>query len=279
MIEHAPADVPISPGNFQVVIGAASGTKYSITVRAHIVEASKTVVRRQYGEAMALQESLPAVKFALDDLWNSMRLAERKILVVQGLMDEAEAESKRCETEIENINEELAEDDEKMELVDEERHKLFNEVRQLEVEFAYFCRLYATRAQERRDIRTGLVKIQQVRRAKLEEKDKLEADLSRFKDFVPAALAVTESVESATNAALELNSTLQLTNAGSRWKKLAAVKSMLTSIMTPAEEVRKRHHAEGWETLVLEEQQWSVMDRTLNAEKYDWLAKLAGPRG
>ena len=47
-----------------------------------------------YGEAMALQESLPAVKFALDDLWNSMRLAERKILVVQGLMDEAEAESK-----------------------------------------------------------------------------------------------------------------------------------------------------------------------------------------
>ena len=96
---------------------------------------------------------------------------------------------------------------------------------------------------------------------------------------VPATLAVTESVESATNAALELNSTLQLTNAGSRWKKLAAVKSMLTSIMTPAEEVRKRHHAEGWETLVLEEQQWSVMDRTLNAEKYDWLAKLAGPRG
>ena len=31
----------------------------------------------------------------------------------------------------------------------------------------------------------------------------------------------------------------QLSNAGSRWKKLAAVKSMLTSIMTPAEEVRK----------------------------------------
>ena len=58
-----------------------------------------------------------------------MRLSERKILVVQGLMDEAEAESMRCETEIENINDELAEDDEKMELVDEERHNLFNEAR------------------------------------------------------------------------------------------------------------------------------------------------------
>jgi len=49
---------------------------------------------------------------ATDDLWTSMRLGERKVLVVQGLMDEAEVESSRCEGETERCNQELQIDDE-----------------------------------------------------------------------------------------------------------------------------------------------------------------------
>ena len=87
---------------------------------------------------------------------------------------------------------------------------LSSQVRQLEVEFAYFCRLYATRAQERRDIKQGLVKIQTVRREKLAEKENLETQLTGFKEFVPAAIATCENIQEATNCALQLNSTLQV---------------------------------------------------------------------
>jgi hypothetical protein len=43
-------------------------------------------------------------------------------------------------------------------------------------------------------------------------------------------------------------------------------------MMTPAEEVRRRHRQEGWNALTLPEQQWAVLDRIREPLKYGWLA-------
>ena len=51
---------------------------------------------------------------------SGLGLGERKVLVVQGLMDEAEVESSRCEGETERCNQELQIDDERMEMTDEQ---------------------------------------------------------------------------------------------------------------------------------------------------------------
>ena len=42
-------------------------------------------------------------------------------------------------------------------------------------------------------------------------------------------------------------------------------------MMTPAEEVRRRHRQEGWNALTLPEQQWAVLDRIREPLKYGWL--------
>jgi len=57
-----------------------------------------------------------------------MRLSERKLLVLQQMMDEAETESARCEREISECNEELAKDEVDMALSDADRLDLYNEV-------------------------------------------------------------------------------------------------------------------------------------------------------
>ena len=74
----------------------------------------------QHKRGVEIQERLKVCRVATDDLWTSMRLGERKVLVVQGLMDEAEVESSRCEGETERCNQELQIDDERMEMTDEQ---------------------------------------------------------------------------------------------------------------------------------------------------------------
>ena len=103
------------------MLGAASATKYSITVEAHAVRTANAELKAQHDRGVEIQERLKVCRVAVDDLWTSMRLGERKVLVVQGLMDEAEVESSRCEGETERCNQELQIDDERMEMTDEQR--------------------------------------------------------------------------------------------------------------------------------------------------------------
>ena len=77
-------------------------------------------LKAQHDRGVEIQERLKVCRVAVDDLWTSMRLGERKVLVVQGLMDEAEVESSRCEGETERCNQELQIDDERMEMTDEQ---------------------------------------------------------------------------------------------------------------------------------------------------------------
>ena len=111
-----------------------------------------------------MAEELAKLGEELEDLWTSMRLFERKLLVVQDMMLEAEAESQRCERDIEMCNEELIADDEMGDLRDDERVDIFNEIRALEVEFAHWCRLYAIRAQEKHDTKRNLQRLSVARR-------------------------------------------------------------------------------------------------------------------
>ena len=276
VVIHDPEHKPLRAGPYQVVLGAASATKYSITVEAHAVRTAPAELKALHEKGAEHLERLKVCRVATDDLWTSMRLGERKVLVVQGLMDEAEVESSRCERETERCNQELAIDDERMELTDEQRRELYSQVRTLEVEFAHWCRLFASRSQERVDLLGGLRKLREERRKRLEEIETLSTDLTWLQKHVPSATGLISGIEAATKSALALNTTFeniksdQATKA--KWKKLAAVKSLVTSMMTPAEEVRRRHRTEGWNALTLPEQQWVVLDRIREPLKYGWLS-------
>ena len=68
-------------------------------------------VARAMSRARALQLALPGMEARLDESWTTMRLAERKLAVVEAMLNEAEAEAARCEREIGDCEEELAGDD------------------------------------------------------------------------------------------------------------------------------------------------------------------------
>ena len=137
VIHHKPRQIPIEPGYFQVVVGAAAAVKYSVQVCGQMGENAGDVLNLKYDESMAKQTRLTQCSTELEELWTSMRLAERKILVCQGLIDEAESESARCESDIEICNKELADDDENLEMTDEERNDILREIKVLEVEFSH----------------------------------------------------------------------------------------------------------------------------------------------
>ena len=129
VITHRPQKTPLWHSGFQLVVGAASASCYSVTVTARVAEAANVVVGRHMARAKQVQAALPDFDRKLEDAWTSMRLSERKLMVLQEMMDEAEAESARTEREISECNEELQADETNMQLSDKDRLDLFNEVR------------------------------------------------------------------------------------------------------------------------------------------------------
>ena len=273
VIHHKPQKVPLEGGTFQVVVGAAAASKYSIQVSGAVGEDAESVLNREFEDSMKKQSRLTQCSNELEELWTSMRLSERKIAVCQALTEEAESESSRCESDIEMCNAELAEDDEIMEMTEEERNDVFREIKVLEVEFAHWCKLFATRTQEKKDIKEGLESMAEMRRTRLKEKENLKVTMEKIRKIIPSATASILGPGRATQVALHLNAPLNLSsgNAGSRWQAISAVKNMITSTLTPAEEVRKLYQREGLKALTLEERQWSMLDRCANPNKWEWL--------
>ena len=274
VLVHRPEKIPLAPGAFQLVVGAASATKYSVQVEATSVFTARATLARERERAVEAQEHLSKAKAAIADLWTSMRLAERKALVVQALMDEAEVESSRCERETERCNTELSMDDERMELTDDQRRSLYAEVRALEVEFAHWCRLFASRSLERKDLLSGILKLRSERSAQTSTLELKVKELKWLRRHLPAATGLVDGMPAATAVALEINASfehIKTISAASRWDKLSAVKTMVKAIMTPAEDVRQRHKLEGWKALNQDERRWSAIDRLVRPDKYEWL--------
>lgn len=274
VIRHTPDAVPLRAGVYHVVLGAASAAKYSITVEARAVQTAAAKLRCEMERAVEIQKALGICTAAVDDMWASMRLAERKMLVVQALVNEAEVESLRCEQETERCNQELIQDDERMDLTEEKRTELYTDVKRLEVEFAHWCRLFASRSQERTDLLASLDVLRRERAEKVVETERRSVDMKYLQRHLPPATCLVHGMLAAVECALALNTSfehIRAEDARGQWRKLASARGVVTAMMTPAQEVRRRYQTEGWLTLSLPEQQFAILDRTMNPDRYDWL--------
>ena len=135
---HEPSAVPVLAQPFQVVVGAVSAAEYSITVSGRLAEEGKVAVERLLKHAKEVQAVVPELTGDLEDLWNSLRLFERKLLVVKEMMAKARNEALRCERDMEMCYDELHADDRfpiQEQLLDEsDRADIYAEIRTLEVE-------------------------------------------------------------------------------------------------------------------------------------------------
>jgi hypothetical protein len=268
VIIHRPQRKPIPPVSFQIVVGCASNTKYSIEVTAHIARAALPMIDAAIVSTKEKQGRLPNVFKELESLHESMRLAERKLLVCNKMIAEAETESERCQRVMREVSERLRIDDEEMIMFESERRELKRELNISEVEFTQWAALYESRCVERDDIKEGMALMHEFRRQREDEKIRLKKELHEGRRDLPACIAVLRSFVEATNVAAALNTTVQsaFTNYSSASADIAA-----PTVSTPAEDVRRTLKREGYKALSLEEQQWLMLDQALSPTKYEWM--------
>ena len=272
VIVHDPKTKPIAPGTYQLVLGAATTTKYSVEISCTFAQNALSIIDPLVVKAKEMQARLPICLTEMEDLQEGLRLAERKLGVIRKMIVEAEAETHRCQRSIQIVCEKLARDDETMEYTEDERRDLMKEQSILEVEFAQWAMIYGTRCKEKEDVKEGIKMMHGFNRERQLEKINIKDSLVNYRRDLPACIALLRSYQEAANVAITLNTTVQ--GKGAAVESTDSIKangSFAARIQTPADIVRRQFKREGWDSLTLEEQQWLMLDQALVPHKYEWL--------
>ena len=111
------------------------------------------------------------------------------------------------------------------------RKALYTQVRTLEVEFAHWCRLFASRSQERVDLLKGLRVLREERRKRLEEIETLSKELTWLQKHVPSAAGLVQGIDAATKSALLLNTTFENIKSDAATKASDAASSVILNLI------------------------------------------------
>ncbi|RYH22833.1 hypothetical protein EON65_18680 [archaeon] len=269
VIYHKPKQRPLPPGTFQLIIGSAANTVYSIVVHAKYARSALPVIDEGIDAAKKMQARLPICLEELDGIAESLRLAERKLFVCERMIQEGETETDRCQQGMRILRDKIGKDDEDMLLMEDERRDLERELSILEVEYAEWARLFASRCKEKEDIREGIEAMYKFRREREEEKENIQKKLESARRDLPASIRILRTMTEAVNVAMSLNTDV----IGVSEEAGAAATGDFGGIRlsTPAEDIRRVLKQYGFGALMLEEQQWCLLDQTINPNKYEWL--------
>jgi hypothetical protein len=268
VIIHKPKEKPITPGSFQIVIGSAAQSKYSIQVIVHYAKAALPVLDEAIVTAKHIQSRLPLCLAEMDSVAESLRLAERKLLVCEKLIQEAELECDRCQKGIRIASTKLARDEEEMMLFEDERRELQRELDIFEIEYSQWAQCFTSRCREKEDIRRGIQVMYKFQRQREQEKQKISVELEEYRRDLPSCLLVLRNMTEAVNLAASLNTVVT----GISEEEGAAAGGDFGGIRfsTPADDVRRLMKHYGFDSMSVEEQQWCLLDQALNPGKYEW---------
>ena len=159
------------------------------------------IVEESILQAKKLQSRLPLCLAEMDSVQESIRLTERKLLICEKMITEAEAESDRCEKGIQSITRLLDQDDEDMLMVEDERRGYKRELSILEIEYSQWANNFDTRVKEKLDIKDGLTMMYKFYRDRGKEKEDLKAKLEEYRSDLPPCVSIlkilTEAVQTA----------------------------------------------------------------------------------
>lgn len=268
VIVHKPAAQPLRPGSFRLVVGSAATTHYSVQVNCHYSQSALPLVDKEIGIAILKQVRLKICIEELDNLSETSRLGERKVGICKAMVLEAEAESKRAQIHVQGISRRLQRDNEIMLLTEKDRMELEADLSVVEAEYLDLATLHITRSKEAEDITAGLADLRVTREGLDAEKIELMNFISKARSELPGCMAVLRSAKEAASVAAKLNapSPRILSEGGHQGDGSPAI----TESKSPAEEVRERCKCYGFISLSLQEKQWSLLDRSLNPDKYVW---------
>ena len=274
VIFHYPRDQPLRPGWFQLVLGSAANTRYSIEVTATSASLALTYVDELVEKAKGKQTMLPKLIKEFTLCQESVRLASRKIEVIDKLILEADTNAMTSLNELKRCNLEIAIDNEQMDLSEDERKELEKQVKRYELQYGHWSTLQTSRYQEKDDIISGLAQLEQKLIVLRSDRDTMKIDLDRDRKNLPACVAILRSFKEACSVANALNADMQAVRDGNEYVEMMAnMTDEVVNFTTPAEDVRKRLKRDGFNALILEEQQWILLDRAMQPQRYEWLAE------
>jgi Ca2+-binding EF-hand superfamily protein len=268
VISHSPQIKPL-PHNYkyQIVMGAPSAVIFSLQVSAELGREANDLLEQKIEEAQTKMKRLPFCMREINALWESMRLAERKLKLCKRVVTDAQAESVAIETDMSRLRNVLIEDDELLELEDDERDIIEQKIAMLELQFARWCRIYSMRQQEVTDVVAGSNSMRELHRTRVLEQKQLEADLVVLRKDVPAAAMSLEGTDASIQVShLIGGEAIQIGDGDD----MDALKQKLHEDLTPAEKVRRKF-MRGSTALTADEQEWTEIDRILHPDQYEWL--------
>lgn len=266
---HFPSKVPFSGGTYQLVLGCAANTRFSVEVSATVGKVALSVIDSSVERAKSLQSVLPRMVSDLALVKESLYLADRKIGHCRNLIAEAQTESETANRHMKESSRRIQQDDEEMVLTDEERRSLEEESRAYTYDYGYWTKLLSSRSQEEADIGRGAAALKEQLAALDRKVSSTKAELAKLRRVIPPSMALVRSFTEACQVAQSLNADMdelvQISGAENSSNENRAL-----VISTPAEAVRRKHKDDGFDSLILEEQQWTLLDQALNPEKYEW---------
>ncbi|KDO25535.1 hypothetical protein SPRG_22227 [Saprolegnia parasitica CBS 223.65] len=268
VLRHAPNRVPIAQGVYHIVVGCPVYTTYSIAVSMHEAMPASEFVRRAKATALTQQARLPVGREEVLQIWESMRLAERKLELVEKASSAAMLRAKEHEAKMGQLQRLL--DVPTGAGASLSRKDLLAQIRTLDRAFTKQCKLHAIRQDEIHDIKRGLHHLASLHAKLLLERADLEAALTYARQHLPYAAARIEGATSGFKVAYALNAEYNvLKTAKMRWRDLAALKHQLPKLLTSAQRVRRKYKKNKL-ALDAAERQWVLLDRIVHPDLYLW---------
>ncbi|OQR81428.1 hypothetical protein THRCLA_23374, partial [Thraustotheca clavata] len=275
VIQHKPKRVPISYGTYHVVIGCPSETTYSISVAMHKATPALEFVKHAKHLALTQQARLPIGRVEILELWESMRLAERKLELVEKASSKAKSLAREQESKMINLQRQL----ESATILNQSstlnRDELIAQIRTHDRAFAKQCKLHAIRQEEIKDIKQGLHHLASMHAKLLLERSELESALTYARQHLPYAAARMEGPTAGFKIAYALNADYNVVKtAKMRWRDLAALRHQLPKQLTSAQRIRRKYKKQ---KLSLDgiERQWVLLDRIRHPDMYLWEIEAA----
>ncbi|CAM9129624.1 unnamed protein product, partial [Hapterophycus canaliculatus] len=239
MIFHQPRVQPVRAGRFQLVLGAASRVRYSVSIVAVTAADAMAAFNESVKDAQRLQKRVPSLLEEMEGLKAISKLSRWKQRVVGELLEEAREEAVRCDGEINEVKREIQEEENDQKLDDEGRRAMLAEARDLNAEISRWKNIFASRVQEGKDLRTGLGTIQSKLKVLQDEEDDLRKKLAQARRNLPAAAFVLKDQREATDVALALNATVdKYSGSAAKWAAADLLKERGEVILSPADRVR-----------------------------------------
>ncbi|OQR86627.1 hypothetical protein ACHHYP_10305 [Achlya hypogyna] len=274
VLRHAPIRVPIATGVYHVVVGCPSDTTYSISVTMHEAIDAGDFVKKAKSLALTQQARLPVGREEILEIWESMRLAERKLELVDKASYTAMSTAKDHEAKMTELQR-ILEAPSAPGAAAINRKEILAKIRTHDRAFTKHCKLHAIRQEEIRDIKHGLHHLASMHAKLLLERSELESALTYARQHLPYAVARMEGPTAGFKIAYALNADYNVVKtAKMRWRDLAALKQQLPKLLTSAQRIRRKYKKDRL-SLDATERQWILLDRILHPDLYLWEQEAA----